>query len=241
MKLDHPYSTRPLDDKAHQNELLTSGRCGRCAERVPRAAIIQAARCSHCDSTLSFDGFDALDDLQTRQLRWRLFGYGLVAAASFAAGAVPLLQLVVQLLALYILHVIVLRHSLAWLPAGRRILARLSIKLLGAAIATLALLINVAIAPLVGISALILGAIGPLLTAAYVEGGLIIVRRRLRWEARGQAIKTGEWALPVGLLVALVVAVGGTVAMVVGALHVLSSAELPAVSEISRSLLEIAP
>jgi peptidoglycan biosynthesis protein MviN/MurJ (putative lipid II flippase) len=155
------------------------------------------------------------------------------------AGAVPLLQVVVQLLALYILHIVVLRRSLNWLPAGRRILTRISIKLLGAAVATTALLINVAIAPLVGISALILGALGPLLTAVYVEVGLVILRRRLRWEARGESIRTGEWALPVGLLVALLVAVGGTVALVVGALHVLSAAEVPAVSEISQSLLEI--
>ena len=94
-----------------------------------------------------------------------LVGYGLVAAASFLAGLVPLGQVVVQIAALFILHVIVLRRGLLWLPAGRRILARIAIKLFGAALAGLALLINVAIAPMVGASAFVLAAVGPALTA----------------------------------------------------------------------------
>jgi hypothetical protein len=181
-----------------------------------------------------------LEDLESRRLRWRLVGYGLVAVASFVAGAIPLLQIVVQLLALFILHVVVLRRGLIWLAPGRRILTRITIKLFGAAIATTALLINVAIAPLVGASAFILGFMGPILTAMYVEGGLVILRKRLRLEADGEPLKTSEWALPVGVLGALLLAIVATIGAVFGALHLLASADIPTISEISKSLLELA-
>jgi hypothetical protein len=111
-------------------------------------------------------------------------------------------------------------------------------KLLGAAIAATALLINVAIVPLVGVSAFILGFVGPILTAVYVEGGLMILRKRLRLEADGESIKTSEWVLPVGVLVALLVAVAATVGVVLGTLHLLANADIPTISDISKSLLE---
>lgn len=225
---------------AHRIDLLANGRCGRCAERVPRARILRRATCPHCETELAIGG-DILDELETRRVQWRLVGYGLVAAASFAAGAVPLLQIVVQLAALFILHVVVLRRGLLWLPPGRRILARITIKLLGAALATIAMLINVAIAPFVGVSALVLAAVGPLLTAVYVEGGLAILRQRLRWEADHDGLRTIEWLLPGGLLLLLVGALAGTVGLVMWAVHLLATAEIPTVSELSTTLLELTP
>lgn len=226
--------------RAHQHELLANGRCGLCAERVPRTAIVREADCPHCGSALAFHDHNVLDALESRRLRWRLLGYAMVAFASFLAGAIPLLQVGVQLVALFILHVVVLRRGLIWLSPGRRVLARISMKLFGAVIATMALLVNVAIAPFVGVSAFILGAVGPALTALYVEGSLVILRRRLRWEADERPLKPAEWALPVSVLVALLVVVGATVGAVVGTLHVLSSADIPTVSEISTFLLELA-
>lgn len=225
---------------AHQNELLSGGRCGRCAERVERTQVVKAADCPHCGSALEFHGGHVLDELEAKRLRWRVLGYALVAAGSFVAGAVPLLQVVVQVLALFILHVVVLRRGLVWLGPGRRVLARISMKLYGAAIATFALLINVAIAPLVGVSAFILAAVGPLLTAAYVEGSLVILRKRLRWEADGRPLQKREWVLPVSLITALLVAIGATVGAVAGTLHLLANADIPTVSEISKTLLELA-
>jgi hypothetical protein len=233
-------AARRVTTTAHQTDLLAHGRCGRCAERVPRARIVRRATCPHCESELTAGG-DILEELETRRIQWRLVGYGLVAAASFAAGAIPLLQVAVQLAALFILHVIVLRRGLLWLPPGRRILARVTIKLMGAAIAMVALLVNVAIAPLVGVSALILAAVGPLLTAAYVEGGLAILRQRLRWEAGQDGLRTIEWALPAVLVVLLFAALAGTVGVVMWAVHLLATAEIPTVSELSTILLELAP
>lgn len=229
-----------MDLIAHRNALLSAGRCGRCAERVPRSAIVRRADCEHCGSSLGWTGGSVLEELDARAAQWRLLGYLLVGVTSFAAGTIPLMQVAVQLAALFILHVVVLRRGLLWLPAGRRILARLTIKLFGAALACVALLVNVAIAPFLGVSAFVLAAVGPLLTAAYVEGGLVILRQRLRWEADGRGLRVVEWALPVAMFGAIFIAVAATAGMVMGTLHLLASTDIPTVNELSTTLLEYA-
>lgn len=220
-----------MDRTTHTNNLLAAGRCGRCAERVSRAAILGADSCEHCGADLSFDGGEMVDALAERQGRWRLKGYALVALASFLAGWIPLLQVVVQLAALFVLHVMVLRRGLEWLSPGRRILGRMTMKLLGAAVAVVAVVVNVVIAPLVGAGAFVLAVAGPLLTAVYVEGSLWLLRRRLRWHAGGRPLRAGEWMLPIGLVLALVGVVGALVAVVAGAVHVVANVEVPAISE----------
>ena len=210
-----------------------------CAETVSRVAILRADVCPHCEAPLSFDGHDAMQELQTHQLKWRLLGYVLVGVTSFFAGMVPLLQVAVQLAAILILHVVVLRRGLLWLAPTRRVLARLAIKLLGAVVAAVALLINVAVAPLLGLSGILLAVAGLLCTALYVEGGLVILRQRLRWESQGRSLSPVEWGLPVGLLLTVLIAVGTTAALVLGTIHIIASAEIPTISEIATQLLEV--
>ncbi len=224
---------------SHYNALLASGRCSRCAEVVSRALIVRAGECPRCAAELAVDGSSVLQELEEQQAKWRVLGYLLVAAASFFAGAVPLLQLFVQIAAIFILHVIVLRRGLLWLPPGRRLFARISIKMLGALIASAALLLNVAIAPFLGVSAVVLGLVGPILTAIYIEGGLAILRRRLRWESEHQSLKVVEWGLPVFFLVLLVGTVLGTIGVVMGSLHLLATADIPTVSELAQTFLEL--
>ncbi len=232
-------ATPTFDAPSHQMRLLEVGRCRRCAERVSRALILRGEVCPHCESKLSKPSADVLDRLQTRQIQWRVIGYGLVAVTSFVSGLVPLLQSVVQVAALFILHVIVLRRGLVWLSPGRRIFARLNMKLFAALVAVAALFINVAIAPFLGISAFVLAAVGPLLTAIYVEGGLVILRHSLRRESRGQGLHVVEWALPAGLLVALLAVLGASVAMVATVLHLLAATDIPTIAELSEMLLEL--
>lgn len=221
---------------AHQMDLLAAGRCGRCAERVSHPAIVREAACAHCGSPLRFNGSDILKTLDVRQRSWRLRGYALVAVASFFAGALPLVQIFVQLAAIFILHVIVLRRGLIWLPPARRILARISIKLLGAAVATCALLLNVLTVPMVGLSAVILGAVGPLLTALYVEGGLAILRKRWRLEAERQRLRRAEWLLPLAALLVLFAALAASVAVVLGAAYLLQNAQMPGIRTLAEFL-----
>lgn len=190
---------------------------------------------------LSSAGRDVLHQIKSRQMQWRLFGYALIAMGSFVAGAIPLLQIVVQVMALFILHIIVLRGGLNWLSTKRRILARISIKIFGAAIATTSLLINVAVIPMVGASAFILAVVGPLLTAAYIEGGLFILRKRLRWESEERPLQISEWGLPAALLFILFTAVTVTVVLFATLVHLITSAEIPAIGFITSTLLEVAP
>ncbi len=220
----------------HASRLLLQGRCGRCAEVVGRPEILTGGDCGHCGAALDW-GDASRGALQTRNLQWRLAGYALVGLASFLAGIVPLLQVAVQLAALVILHVVVLRRGLLWLPAARRILARMSMKLLGAAIAVVALLVNVAIAPLVGVSAFVLAAVGPLLTAAYVEGGLRILRKRMRWQEEGRKLTVAEWGLPTALLAVLVGTVTVTAGVVAAVLHAASQVEVPSITQLTELLM----
>ena len=229
----------PVNLEAHHNELLALRRCGRCAEKVSPVEVLRAGPCPHCDSKLAPRDGDVLRDLEQRRLRWRLTGYGLVALASFLAGTIPLLQLGVQVTALFILHIIVLRGALDWLSAKRRIAARVTVRLFGAAVATVALLLNVAVAPLVGVSAFLLGASGPLLTALYIEGSLFILRRRLRWEANDEPLKVLEWLLPLAIGLVILTAAVATAALIAGLLHFLASIEVPAISELAQSILEV--
>lgn len=228
-----------MDLARHRNRLLANGRCGYCAERTVRAAIVRGEECPRCGAALAWDGGSILDELEERQATWRGLGYLLVAAASFVAGAVPLLQVVVQVAALFILHVVVLRRGLLWLPPGRRVMARVAIKMLGAVLATIALLVNVAIVPFVGVSAFVLGLVGPVLTACYVEGGLVILRQRLRWENEGAGLRFVEWGLPLAFFVGLALTVGATIAVVMGGLHLVATADIPTVSELAKTFLEM--
>ncbi len=179
-----------------------------------------------------------VDELADRHRRWRWKGYGLIGVGSFLAGFVPLLQVVVQVVGLLVLHVVVLRRGLEWLPVGRRILARMTMKLLGAVIALAAVVVNVVVAPFVGAAAVVLAVAGPLLTAVYVEGSLAVLRRRLRWQARGEPVRWGEWIVPLVMVALLVGVVTLTVALVAGAVQFVASLEVPAIDEISSFLLE---
>ncbi len=182
-------------------------------------------------------------DLPTRlergRWRWRAVGYSLVAVASFAAGLVPLAQSMVQIVAIFILHVVLLRRPLQWLTPARRMTTRFTVKLLGAGLGAVGVLVNVAVAPLPGVSAVVLAGVGFTLTAIYVEVGLMVVRRRLQWEADGVALRVREWMLPGVLVGGLLISTFGLLGAAAGSLHLLASADIPTVSELAAWLLQL--
>jgi hypothetical protein len=94
-------------------------------------------------------------------------------------------------------------------------------------------------APLPGVSSVVLGVVGFAFTAAYVEGGLTIIRRRVQWESEGRPLQVIEWGLPVGLVTSLLLSTAAVVGVVAGSLHLLVSADIPAVSELAARLLEL--
>ncbi len=226
-------------DPHHRLRLLETGRCGRCAEPISRSGILRGNECDHCGQAPKPPSDELLDQLTNRRLRWRLAAYGAIGLASFFAGTVPLLQSLFQICALVVLHVMVLRRGLRWLGMRRRIVTRLNIKLFGATLSAAAILLNVAVAPLVGLGAFVLATSGPLLAAVYVEGGLAMLRRGLRREVDGDSLQTIEWMLPAGLVAILVVAMLATAGLVAGVVHLLASMEIPGVDAITESVLEV--
>jgi hypothetical protein len=223
----------------HHDRLLRAGRCGQCAEPAPRPDLLRGRPCGRCGAALQArGGADLLVQLETARWFWRVVGYGMVAAASFVAGMAPLAQVVVQALGIAVLHVLLLRRGLAWLPRMRRMMARFSLKLLGSALTVCALLVNILVIPLLGVSGLVLAGVGLLFTAIYVEAGLLLLRRRHRWEQQGLPLKRREWVLPAGLLGATLVGALGGIGAVAGSLHLLSAADIPRVSDVARWLLE---
>ena len=228
-----------MDRTAHANALLSDGRCCRCAERVPRPRILRLGECGLCGAPLRWRGEGSLlEALEAHRGAWRIWGYGLIAVGSFVASNVPLLQLAVQISALFILHIVVLRRPLLWLSPGRRLAARVTIRLLEAAVACTAFLVNAAVAPILGLGAPVLAVVGPLLTAIYVEGGLKIVRQRLRWESQGRGLGLVEWGLPTGLAAILSLMVVATATLVFGTLHVLSLIDVPSIDGLVSWFLE---
>jgi hypothetical protein len=229
-----------LDLDAHHDALLLRGRCGCCAEPVTRHRLLRQLDCEHCGASLCPRG---AHDLHTRlehgRLAWRSVGYGLVAAASFFAGTVPLVQAALQIVAFLVLHVVLLRRPLYWLTPVRRLTARTTIKLLGAVLGATSVLVNLLVAPLPGVSNAVLAIVGFAFTAAYVEGGLVILRRRLLWEAEGRPLSPVEWGLPAGLIGVLVMSTLGLVGATVGSLHLLATADIPTVSQLAARLLEL--
>jgi len=225
---------------AHHDALLVRGRCGRCAEVVDRRQLLRKLDCNHCGAALAPRGrHDLPTRLEQGRWRWRAVGYSLVAVASFAAGLVPLAQSLVQIAAIFVLHVVLLRRPLQWLTPARRMTTRFTVKMLGAFLGALGVLLNVAVAPLPGVSAVVLAVVGFVLTAAYVETGLAVVRQRLRWEADGIGLRPIEWALPGSLVMALLVSTLGTLGAAAGSLHLLASANIPTVSELAAWLLQL--
>ena len=212
----------------HEKRLLARGRCGRCAERVSPVASLRGEACPHCEEPLG-NHQNLVGEIRAGQRKWRLLGYGLIGVASFLAGWIPLLQAVVQVMAIFVLHVILLRGSLEWLPLNRRILARLTMKIYGALVVVMGFMINVAVVPLVGLSPFLLALVGPLLTALYVEGGLRIVGRRIQWEAEGKGMGVLEWAVPLALVGLVLGSVVATVSLMMWMMHLLLSLDVPGV------------
>jgi hypothetical protein len=168
-----------------------------------------------------------------------MVGYGLVGAASFFAGTIPLVQSGLQVLALLVLHIALLRRPLLWLTPGRRLAARTTIKLIGAVLGATSVLVNVAVAPLPGVSNAVLAALGFGLTAVYVESGLWVIRGRLRWEAEGRPLAVVEWGLPVVLVATLLLSTAAVIGTAAGTLHLVASADIPTVSALADRLLEL--
>ena len=222
----------------HQNALLERQRCGRCAESIPALLALRGGHCPHCESEVSWR-FDA-DPSATIAASWRWRAtvlYVLLGVGSMLASTIPLLESAVFVGALFFAHFGILRPGLRWLSGGRRIFARISLKLLAALIAAANLVLDVLFAPLVLFRAPILAVVSVVGLMLYLELSMAILRRRIALDREGRPLGPAEWGVPASMLAGLVLVVGGGSLAVVGVLNWLAHAEVPQMSSFAAFLL----
>lgn len=222
----------------HQNALLERQRCGRCAEPIPALLALRGGSCPHCESAVMWR-FDADPTAAiAASWRWRATAlYALLAVGSMLASTIPLLESAIFVGALFFAHFGILRPGLRWLSGGRRIFARISLKLLAALIAASNLVLDVLFAPLVLFRAVILAVVSVVGLMLYLELSMAILRRRIVWDHEGRPLSPVEWGVPALMLGGLVGVVGGGSLAVVGVLHWMANAEIPQVSSFAAFLL----
>jgi hypothetical protein len=240
-------SISPAELSAHQDALLLDRRCGRCAERTSALAILRGSTCGACDAHLTWNGRGGvLAGLDAQRALPRRLGYVLIAVSSGLLGVLPFAQLFVQAAGLVVLHLVQLRRPLLWLSPRRRLLARMTLKLWGSTLLVASLFGSILLAPLHAVPGLgtllnagAHGVAGALCTVLYIEGGLALLRRRLRWEAEGRPLAAAEWGPPLVLLGALL----GFASLVVGALaalfYTLRHLPVPGTTRIVEWLLSV--
>lgn len=207
--------TALVASEEHQLALLLSGRCRRCAERIPGGTALRGRPCPRCDEpTLPSEADRAvLHALQSSRSAVRLgVAVVLVTVGALAASLLPLANSVLLALALVWVRLTVVRPALRLLTPRRRLVSRWTLRLVTACslAACVVLLESLTLLSVVGapfkavVSALEVGLAGAL------------SRRYLAWQAeredRGESVAVwevgllGVWGLLLLTLVALSVA-----------------------------------
>lgn len=184
----------------HSNALLQRHRCGFCAEAVSAVAIIRQDDCQVCGSSLAWQvGGDAGEQenvLEALRAKWKLRKWVIlitIGVISFFAGQVPLLQSICLVLALMAIHLLLIRKPLQWLPTGRKIFAKMDIKLIGVMLTVFNLIINVLVMPFVFVNGLVLAILSVLNTFLFVHFATKIIETRLQWELNKTAFGMQDW------------------------------------------------
>lgn len=178
-----------------------------------------------------------VDEVTARWRRRSVVVYALMAVAGLAFGNVPLVHAGSTIVVLVLVNAWLVRGALSWLSGPRQLFGRITIKLWAALIACVCLVLDVLLTPLPVVRALVLSVIGVVSLAAFVEGSLSIVRRRVAWEHEGRPLGVREWGLPVGLLGLLIGGVLAGSALVVTVLYVIAHADVWGLSDIAKFLL----
>lgn len=150
---------------------------------------------------------------------------------------IPLVPALLMALSLALAHFVLIREPLGWLSPIRRIVTRLSFKLVMAVVTMITLLINVLLLPFLGINTVISIVIGFLGTAIYVELALFWIGNRLEREAHRPGLDLWEWAVPVTALGALIVTTFGLVTIAALASALIWWLPIPSIEDITSFLL----
>lgn len=201
-------------DGLRQITLLVTGRCRRCAERLPGGVAVRGAPCPSCGSASArtpeeVSSVQALFEARAQRRTWLavlLAGFGVLVV-----GWLPLVAGVALTGSFLWVQLALVRPAARLLSARRRIVTVWTFALLGAT----AVALNVAVVELLTLIP-VLGHLGKSATTAVQVALLAFTARRylgwqVRREASGMPVGIGEYLLLA--IAALLITVGATVAL----------------------------
>jgi len=211
----------PFDPDAHSRALMLRRRCGRCAERVAASELLRAGNCPRCGGQLGWpcaadtESIIEAIDRRWRRRRWPVYIFVTVTAA--LTGFVPLLPTIVSVAVMIYLRLAILREPVSWFGPGRRILAKVGLKLWLVTVGciNLALISAAALVPFVNV--VLSGVVSVATSALFVEVALVYLRGRLRQEAEaGPRLEAWEWGVPLALVAGMAAAAAGSALAIAG-------------------------
>jgi len=203
--------------EAHELALLLAGRCRACAERLPGGAALRGRPCPACGTPTAPTQADRVELARRfgERAGARMWGAILaVAVATLLTGWAPLLASLVLAAGLVWVGTAIVRPALRLLPAGRRVVAGWTLRLVGAAyLAVLVVFVELlTLLPGVGVP------VKAVVASAQVGLGAWFARTYLGWQAarevRNEPVGVGELAFLAAAATALVAALAGAVTAV---------------------------
>ncbi|MDY7227359.1 hypothetical protein [Hyalangium rubrum] len=198
----------------HELALLLSGRCRRCAERLPGGTALRGRPCPRCGEETLPSATDraVLHELHGAQSAVRLWlAVAAVAVGAMVASWFPLINSLLIIGALVWLRFTIVKPGLSLLTPRRRIVTRWTLRLAAGCFLALSFIVLELLTFIPGAGALVKTAV----SALEVAGAGLMTRRYLTWQIRreGQGAPVALWELALLAAWALVLAL--TVALLV--------------------------
>lgn len=228
MPLTMTATARSARSEEHELALLLSGRCRRCAERIPGGTALRGRPCPRCaEQTLpNPTDREVLHQLASERATVRLgIAVAFVALAALVASWVPLLTSLLLVAALVWLRVTLVTPALQLLTPQRRLVSRWTLRLAAGCFVALSVLVLELLTLIPAFGALAKVAI----SAGQVALAGLFARRYLAWqterEARGVSVAFWEMGLLVGWMLMLLTFTAASVLLVLYVLQSLGLAQ----------------
>lgn len=222
----------------HELALLLSGRCRRCAERLPGGTALRGQACPRCGEPTLPSATDraVLHELHGSESAVRLWlAVAAVTAGALVASWFPLVNSLLIIGALVWLRFTVVKPGLSLLTPRRRIVTRWTLRLAAGCFLALSIIVLELLTVIPGVGALV----KTVVSACEVAAAGVLTRRYLTWqigrEGRGEPVAFWELALLgvwTAVLLAVVVAMVAAVLWVLGQLGLLETKVLGAMPEV---------
>ncbi|HYH98595.1 hypothetical protein [Hyalangium sp.] len=201
----------------HELALLLSGRCRRCAERLPGGTALRGHPCPRCGEQTLPGATDrvVLHELHASQSAVKLWlAVAAVAAGALVASWFPLINSLLIVGALVWLRFTVVKPGLALLTPRRRIVTRWTLRLAAGCFLAVTIIVLELLTLIPAAGALV----KTVVSAAEVGGAGLVTRRYLTWQIgrEGQGVPVALWEIALLAVAAavLLTLVAGTVAVV---------------------------